>query len=277
MKLKRPAMRYHGGKWKLAKWIISQFPQHRIYVEPFGGAASVLLQKQRSYAEIYNDLDCEIVNVFRVLRDSDAAGRLQVACELTPFSRCEFEQSYVPADDPVEQARRTIFRSFAGHGSAAASGYNTGFRANATRSHTTPADDWLGWPKHIAAFTQRLRGVIVENRDAIKLINTHNRANTLIYVDPPYVPETRNTATRGGKNICYRHEMDVDDHMQLLDVLIKSESMIVLSGYDSELYSDMLSGWLRVKRDTTGDGRSARTEILWLNSAAQVRQQMTLI
>lgn len=133
---KRPIVRYHGGKWKLAPWITSHFPAHRVYVEPFGGGGSVLIRKPRSYAEVYNDLDHEIVNVFRVARDRGA--ELQRALELTPFSRDDFILSYEPADDPLEQARRTIARSFMGFGSAAACGEISGFRANSSRSGTTP-------------------------------------------------------------------------------------------------------------------------------------------
>jgi len=108
----RPVLRYHGGKWRLASWIISHFPPHRVYVEPFGGAASVLLRKPRSYAEVYNDMDGEIVNVFRVLRDPARARELERVLRLTPFAREEFELSYIRDEDPIEQARRTIVRAF---------------------------------------------------------------------------------------------------------------------------------------------------------------------
>ena len=112
----RPVLRYHGGKWKIAPWIISHFPEHGVYVEPFGGAASVLLRKPRSYSEVYNDLDRTVVNVFRVLRDSAMATALQRSLEITPFSREEYEAAYEPTDDPIESARRMIFRSVAGIG-----------------------------------------------------------------------------------------------------------------------------------------------------------------
>jgi len=134
---KRPLLRYHGGKWLLAPWIISNFPAHRVYVEAFGGAGSVLLRKERAYGEIYNDLDNEIVNLFRVGR---ARGdELRRALELTPFSRVEYRLSFEVSDDPVEQARRTVTRSLMGFGSNALCRLvKSGFRANSNRSGTTP-------------------------------------------------------------------------------------------------------------------------------------------
>jgi DNA adenine methylase len=153
---KRPLVRYHGGKWKLAPWILRHLPAHRVYVEPFGGGGSVLLQKARSYAEVYNDLDGEIVNLFRVARDNGEA--LASAVELTPFARVEFAQAYEPSGDPLEQARRTLIRAFMGFGSAGASGQVTGFRANSNRSGTTPAHDWMNFPAHLRAGYERKLG-----------------------------------------------------------------------------------------------------------------------
>src|SRR5690606_6837914 len=97
----RPIIRYHGGKWRIAPWIISHFPEHRVYVEPFGGGGSVLLRKPRSYAEVYNDLDGEIVNLFRVARD--CGDELIRSVELTPFARDEFMLAYEETEDPIEQ------------------------------------------------------------------------------------------------------------------------------------------------------------------------------
>lgn len=99
VKIKHPAIRYHGGKFRLAPWIIEQMPEHVCYVEPFGGAAGVLLQKPRSYSEVYNDLDGEVVNLFRVLRNPELNQRLQDACRLTPYSRDEFCHAHEPATD----------------------------------------------------------------------------------------------------------------------------------------------------------------------------------
>lgn len=106
-------MLYHGSKFRLAPWIISHFPEHKNYVEPFGGGGAVMLRKHPSYHEVYNDLKDEVVNVFRVLRDPDQAQELKRKIELTPFSCTEFERSYeANGDGPVEKARKTIVRSF---------------------------------------------------------------------------------------------------------------------------------------------------------------------
>lgn len=271
--LRRPPMRYHGGKWKLAHWIIGHFPQHRTYVEPFGGGGSVLMRKPRSYAEVYNDAWGDVVNVFRVLRDSGPeVARL---LHLTPFSREDFEQTSEPCDDPVERARRTIFRSMAGFGSAAVNGkYATGFRANSNRSGTTPAQDWMNYPAHVEAFAERLRGIVIENRDAWDVMQQHDGPETLHYVDPPYMHETRNMR-RG--NAAYEVEMTVEDHEKLLERLDTLIGMVVLSGYRTALYDERLPTWTRVDRAAKADGARDRVESLWLNRAASQYGQQTLL
>ena len=207
----RPIVRYHGGKWKLAPWVISHMPLHRIYVEPFGGGASVLLRKPRSYAEVYNDQWHTIVNVFRVLRDPVKAERLRQIIELTPYSRDEFFAAYHDeGDDDVERARKTILRSFAGFGPAATNGEHiTGFRGNCGRSGMTPAHDWRNYPGQVPAFVERLQAVIIESRPAQDVIAAHDSHQTLFYVDPPYPHSTRNMS-RG--NAAYAVEMTDEDH-----------------------------------------------------------------
>jgi len=161
----RPILRWHGGKWLLAPWIIAQFPPHRVYVEPFGGAWSVGFRKPRAAAEVWNDLDAELVNLFTVLRDPQASSSLVAALRLTPFARDEFNAAYERCADPAERARRLIVRSFMGHGSDGASGqYRTGFRANSNRSGSTPAVDWTNLPDSLELAVARLRGVVIENR-----------------------------------------------------------------------------------------------------------------
>ena len=255
--LTRPLLRYHGGKWLLAEWIISYFPEHRCYVEPFGGGGSVLLRKPRSYAEVYNDLDGEIVNLFRVARDRGE--ELRRALELTPFARDEFVESYAPTGDPLEQARRTIARSFMGFGSNAHN-RKTGFRNNSNRSGTTPARDWMNYPTAFAAVIERLRGVVIENRDAITVMQAMDAVTTLHYVDPPYVASTRD------KGSDYRHEMDDAQHRELAAALGTLKGAVILSCYPSPLYDELYAGWQCVQRNALADGASTRTEVLWMRN-----------
>lgn len=267
----RPILRYHGGKFLLAPWIVSHFPEHRVYTEAYGGAASVLLHKPRVYAEIYNDMDGEICSLFRVLRDPAQARELKRVLELTPFARREFELSYLPDGDPIEQARRTIIRSFMGFGSAAASGQNTGFRNDANRSGTTPARDWLNYPDALDFIVERLRGVVIENRPALHLIEKFDKPEALHYIDPPYMQETRSQKRR--QSPCYRFEMSDEQHRELAIELQRVKGMIVLSGYACPMYNELYADWFRFERPSLADGARPRTEVLWLNASAHEQLQ----
>lgn len=264
----RPVLRYHGGKFRLAPWIISHFPEHRVYTEPFGGAGSVLMLKPRAQlVDVYNDLDGEIVNLFRVLRDPESADALQHMVRFTPYAREEFRESYEPVAGAVEQARRTMARAFMGFGSDSASGAQSGFRSNGNRNGAHPARDWSNLPNAIAAFCDRLAGVVIENRPAIELMLQHDAPTTLHYCDPPYVHASRSKqVVRKGKG--YRHEMTEADHVQLAEALHGLSGMVVLSGYDSELYRGLFAGWNRRQRLALADGALERTEVLWMNDAA---------
>lgn len=260
--VERPVLRYFGGKWRLAPWIIEQFPDHKVYVEPFGGAASVLMRKPRSYAEVYNDLDGEVVNLFRVLQDKEKNHELERMLRLTPFARDEFDLAYEKTEDPIENARRLIIRAFMGFGS---DGHNqdagkTGFRANSNRSGTTPAHDWFKFPKQIAKFYDRLAGVVIENRDAKEIMSQQDSPETLHFVDPPYVHETR------GTQHSYKFEMTNEEHLALLEFLKSLKGMIILCGYKSDIYKDL--NWASIDRESLACGARKRTETLWLNPAA---------
>lgn len=268
--VKRPVLRWHGGKWKLAPWIIESLPPHRVYVEPFGGAGSVLVRKPRSYAEVYNDLDSEVVNLFRVLRNREQASELRRVLLLTPFAREEFLESYEPTIDPLEQARRLVIRCFMGFGSNSHNPVTrSGFRANSNRFGTTPAHDWVNWPQQMQAIVERLQGVVIENRNALDVIVHHDTPETLYYVDPPYPWSTRQGISAGRKNHAYRHEMTDDQHSGLAEVLRGVKGMVVLSGYPSDLYDrDLYRGWKRIERKAYADGARERVEVLWMNAQA---------
>lgn len=216
-----PVLRYRGGKFRLAPWVMSFFPQHTCYVEPFGGAAGVLLQKKRSYAEVYNDLDSAVVNFFRVIRDEKTRQALIAALVSTPYARSEFELAWEPTDDPVEEARRLCIRAQMGFGSAGATKGATGFRIDTKREYGTAQHLWALYPDAVAKAGHRLTGVLIENQPAIKVMQKHDAPTTLHFVDPPYMHSTR--VLQAGKGGYYRHEMTDDDHADLLDALLELE------------------------------------------------------
>ena len=178
----RPLIRYYGGKWKIAPWIISHFPPHRCYIEPFGGAGSVLLRKKPSHVEVYNDLSKEMVNLFRVLRDPDNSVELRRLLNLTPWARSEWEACYERVDDPIEQARRTVVLASQGYGpSKSLNRMSNGWRSCSSGHHQLPQD----WKRHTEALqfiTDRLLGVYVECRDAKTICQQHDRNDTLHYL-----------------------------------------------------------------------------------------------
>ncbi|KAF0235101.1 MAG: DNA adenine [Desulfovibrionaceae bacterium] len=269
---KRPVLRYHGGKWRLAPWVIEHFPPHSMYVEPFGGAASVLLQKPRIGAEVYNDLDGGVVNVFRVMRNAGQARQLAALLTLTPFSREEFLGAYDDADCPVEQARRTIIRAFMGQSANAATRRaKNGFRSKRAGCSGSPAVDWTSYPAQIPAFIERLRGVVIEHVDALDLIARYDGESTLFFVDPPYV-----TSTRTNGYTSYAHEMTDADHEALAERLHAVSGMVVLSGYDSPLYRRLYPNWPVFRRKVMADRAASRTECLYLSPRTSKVQRRSL-
>lgn len=255
-------MRYPGGKWSLAPWIVSLMPAHKIYVELFGGAASVLLVKNRSQGEIYNDLDSDVVNVFRVLRDPEKAARLQELLRLTPFSYEEYLHAHERTGDIVEDVRRMIFRSYAGIGSDSIHRKHAGFRGlkGEKAGGLTAASDWIGVPESISVFVERFRGVSLENRTALHVISLYDRPDTLFYADPPYL-----MSTRSSRSVKYSQEMTDEDHIALHDALCKIKGMAMVSGYPSELYDKLYSGWTMFEHNGRCANGKKRTEVIWLS------------
>lgn len=272
-KPRRPVLRYHGAKFRLAKWIMSHFPPHRIYTEAFGGAAGVLIQKPRAYSEVYNDLDGDVVNLFEVIRDPVLRAHLVHDLVATPYARTEFERAWKPSKDVVERARRLVIRSMMGFGSAGATKGTTGFRIDTKREYETAQHTWAMYPFNLADVGHRLSGVLIENRPAIEVIRNHDTPSTLHYVDPPYLHKTRCRIKSKGSPRGYRHEMDTADHIELLDFLRGVEGMVVLSGYASQLYDQHLPGWekrMTKARISSNRGTGVREEVVWLNPAVSV-------
>jgi DNA adenine methylase len=259
----RPLIRYHGAKWMIAPWIISYIPTHRIYVEPYGGGASILLRKSRSHEEVYNDLDSDIVNLFRVVRDNGKELTRLLKC--TPFSREEYEQAYMPTDDPIEKARRTVVRGYMGRSANGTTGkisedgkVSTGFRAKSDRSGRTAARVWENYTVALQNIIERLQGVVIENRDALEVIQRHDSKNTFFYIDPPYLSSVRDAGSD------YRYELTENQHIELANLLNEVKGAVMVSGYHSELYDELYKGWVRREKSTYADGALPRTEVLWM-------------
>lgn len=269
----RPVLRYHGGKYRMADWIIGHFPAHEAYIEPFGGAASVLLAKTPSRIEVYNDLDDSVVSLFRILRDPGQAAQLQRAIELTPFSRVEHAASFEPSDDPIEEARRFIVRSFQSIGTKNRRSRN-GWRTRTPKAVWSSCVAWTGWPAEVPTFCGRLRDVIIESLDFRRLIPLYDHPDALFYVDPPYVSSTRSS----GHRKTYTHEMSDADHADLLQILQGLKGMVALSGYDSDLYAEALKGWRVERVKARAQTNAGRQELLWLspNLAARYQARFTL-
>lgn len=271
--INRPVLRWLGGKYRLAPWIIAHFPPHDIYVEPFGGAASVLLSKPRSYNETYNDLDGELVNLFTVLR-GDRAKELLQALALTPYARAEYLAAFDYAEDAVERARRALIRSHLAHGTGGARlDRATGFRTDGVTGTTNVAGEWAALPGALQAVVHRLQGVVIQQLPALELIKRFSQSEALIYLDPPYMPETRSSKSRkqGERYHTYAHELSESDHAVLLEAIKDSAAMIVLSGYPSDSYDSALRGWKRVETSARAHRNSPRTEVLWINASAASR------
>lgn len=255
----RPALRYYGGKFRLAAWIISYFPGHLAYVEPCGGAASVLLQKPRAQLETFNDLDGLVVNFWRVLRQNRDELIRQI--RLTPWSRAEYDLSTVSCDDPMELARR--FWISVQMSISASAGYHPGFRVIKSAEHIHSHPDLFDKDLEALNFAyRRFAGVQIENLDALDCIRKYDGPATLIYFDPPYLEETRTHAR-------YNLEAgDSDFHARAADLLNTCQGYVVISGYASGLYSQLYeqAGWKRVdKRSQMNGGGQHRIESLWLS------------
>lgn len=259
--IRHPALRYFGGKWRLAPWIISHFPAHTCFVEPFGGAASVLLRKKRAPFEIYNDLDGEMVNFFRVLRDQPE--ELSRRLHLTPYSRQEYDLAHEPATCPIERARLLFIQSWQGFGGPRKTMKSWKFqRKGGTITRSDIVEDFLRASGQLAAVVSRMKTVQIEHDDALKVIARFDTQETLFYCDPPYPAETRNA--RWMKR-AYTLEVDGQFHSHLADQLRRIDGFAVVSTYPNPAYDELYAGWVRVERTQQTMNKTIAKELLYLS------------
>jgi DNA adenine methylase len=267
MEVLKPILKYPGSKATIAPWIISQFPAHTRYVEPYCGSAAVLMQKERSTHEVLNDLSSDVVNLFRVIRER--GDELSMAIEMTPWSEEEYQRSTVSSTegDELEQARRFLVRSWQAYGATLS--HVTGWRHSGSKGNAHPAKLWTKLPDRILAVVDRLRGVEIRNRTALEIIGYYNDPECLLFVDPPYPLSTRSRKY-------YLHEMTDSEHVELLELLDKHAGSVVLSGYACKLYDEKLKHWNRITMNTSGERGKQHTEVLWMNFEPVQQRQLSL-
>lgn len=249
-------LKYPGAKNRIADWIIGYIPEHKVYIEPYAGSLAVLLNKPRCHIETVNDLNGDVVNFFKVIREHSK--ELANVLELTPYARAEYDASYITleTDSDIEKARKFTVRCWQGFGCANL--YHNGFKSGQQTRSPNPARAFSKLPETVMEVAMRLKGVQIENLPALEILNRYNTDDVFGYLDPPYVPGTR-------KGYLYKHEMTESDHVELLRAVVNHPGRFLISGYDNELYNDMLVGWRKVQKNTTAEQGLKRTEMLWMN------------
>ena len=240
-------IKYPGAKNRIADWICSFIPEHKVYLEPFfGGGAIFFNKKQKVHIETINDLNDDVFNFFKILRDEPEP--LIRAIELTAYSRSEYEYAWSNPEgiDNVERARRFAIKCYMSIG--AGNRYKNGFRSGQCGTSPNPAKSWNEYPNILQ----------IENLDALELIRRYDTSDVFIYLDPPYLLGTR-------KSNMYHHEMTDEQHMNLLKEIKKHPAKIMISGYENDLYDSILKGWHKETKDTLAESSNRRTEVLWMN------------
>lgn len=258
-------LKYPGQKRTIARWIIQHFPldyQNMTYLEPFFGSGIVFFNKERSLVETINDIDDEVFNLFLQVRENTE--KLIFKLENTPWSRKDYILAHEECDDPLERARRFLVRAWFSRGSCIRGLKGNGMRFSIKNCNGGFPSFYEKLPEVICKTALRLKHspghiVQIENNDALHLMNKYNRENVLMYLDPPYLSDTRK------KKKQYRYEMNADTHILLLEKAVSSKASIIISGYDNELYQKYLKGWNVDSTAVFDEGGNKRTEFLWSN------------
>lgn len=255
-----------GSKWRLMPHLVPLMPDHKRYVSLFGGSAADILRKPRSKEEVFNDLDQDVANVFRVLQETAQRKQLCYRLEYTPYSRFQFthciEVVHSNESDSVRRAWAFLVCAICGFtGRAPSLSQAGGFAVNL---HLPTSRRWERISDNVNAVARRFRRILVESRTWQKIIERHDGLDTFIYADPPYV-----AATRVNKKM-YTNEMSNAQHRELLESLNCTKAKVMLSGYPHPLYEELLEHWRRQEFNvncTISPKRKKprRTEVVWLN------------
>lgn len=253
----RMILKYPGSKWNISSDIINFIPKHHTYTEPYFGSGAIFFTKQPSDIEMINDMDNNVCNLFQCIKeDSERLARLVMA---TPFSRNEYDLTFEREEiDPYNKSLRFLIQCWQGHGFRT-NGYKVGWKNDVQgREKMYALWNWYRLPEWIIDIAERLRCVQIENRPAIEVIERFNYPNVFMYLDPPYI-----LGTRTGKQ--YKCEMTDNDHEELLKTILHSNAMIMISGYESEMYNDYLGKWKKISFNANAEYGLKRIETIWMN------------
>jgi DNA adenine methylase len=234
--LSHPLLRTYSSKFKICDWILSYFPKHKVYVEPFGGCASILLNKLPSEIEVYNDLNADIYNLFNILRDSEKTKKLIHAIQNTPFSKTEYNSAFRNTVKPIEKARRLLLRTQLE--------FFSENKDPLAQNIPYLIGSWNDQPRILQYASERLRNTIIENRDALEIIDLYDSSETLFFIDVPL-----------------NRDRFLGSEEELISKVLSVQGKVVLCGWDNDLYHHSLTGWMMKKRIQPG---RSKPECLWI-------------
>lgn len=269
----RQIIKYPGSKWRFAPEIISYFPKHHCFVEVFGGSAAVLLRKHPSPAEVYNDINEDLVTLFKIVRDDDMRHKLKDLLGATPHARSVLaDAANTLRNEAWENELHHAYLAFILYNQSLSGIIDEDYRVNwsFTNKGKSKANDYLMYIDRLDSFAARLQQVQIECNSWERVVELYDTAKTLFYFDPPYYPET---ITQG----MYRYDMMPHEHKQFVKAIKILKGMSIVSGYDHPLYNHLETvGWSRVeskfnmsmtvKKDAS---KLERTEVLWISPTAE--------
>lgn len=261
---------YYGGKGFLVKHILKYIPPHHTYVEVFGGSGKLLFAKQPSPVEVFNDIDADLINFFRVLKDPKLFDTFYRMVLFTPFSREEHTQCYLGYRDKSLSKLERAYKFFVANRQGFSGKFNFwGYvitKVSSGAGMCASCMRWLGALDSLPNFHHRLRNVKIENCDFREIIPRYDAPETFMYLDPPYVPATRTLKK------FYYSEMSVEDHAELVSLLLAGQGKYILSGYWHEVYLPLEeAGWVRLEFDVVSHaaGRVRGSKLRGKGSAKQ--------
>ena len=259
--VKTPLSKYYGGKFNMIKFLLQFVPPHKVYVEVFGGSGALLFAKEPSKLEVFNDIDSEVVNFFRILRDKRKFKEFYRQVSLVPYSREEFKNFLKTLGEGNEVERAVKFfvcvkQSFGGQLQ------NTGWSYGKTTNKDVSA--YLSAIENLPQVVERLRRVQIENRDYRKIFEIYDSEDTFFYCDPPYVKDVRKSYYN------YRYEFTLEDHKEFVERVLKLKGMVLISGYEHPIYERLeKEGWKKSyyfrRTSASLKSRSVVKEVVWWN------------